>query len=242
MNLKPQHRIARFDRYRGGLSTSCFLILIFNVGALAQSGRARTGSPTTTTTTTPTKTTTASDHASVSKPPKETKINLIAAKYVSAANASFQTGVAYRSFLARLQESGFLIVSSREDLRRKEAIDLAKSEENVYVAWLQLEVDLMGSSDARTDSEKATITPVNPACLFVTYAIFAPGGKVIMQGHTYQPGYQDRCAGTVYHPSPYPDRGLPTRTTPEFALKRAGSEAADRVMTSLDIPLPPTRP
>jgi hypothetical protein len=157
---------------------------------------------------------------------------------------AFETGVAFRSFLTRLEESGFLIVSARDDVRRKEAIELAKRSENIYVAWLALELDLMGSADARNDNEKASITTINPGCLFVTYAIYEAGtGRAIAQGRTYQKGYQDRCAGTVYHPSPYPDRKVlsPRGTLPELELKRAGSEAADRIMEALNIVVP-TKP
>jgi hypothetical protein len=208
----------------------------------AQSGRApkRNESPSPAV---PTVTPTATD-IPASKPPKQPGINLIAADYVGAPNVSFETGVAFRSFVERLRESAALNVSPKQDVRRKEAIDLAKGEGGAYVAWLQLEVDLMGRSDVRTDSEKTTITPINPACLMVNYIIFERGsGKILTQGHTYQPGYQDRCAGTVHHPSPYPDRTrFPPRTTPEQALKHAGAEAADRIMTDLDIPLPPQHP
>jgi len=243
MNLKLQPRGPRFEPNWFCLSIA-FVILTCGSG-LAQSGRTRTGPPPKSDpATTTTSTTAGSDNAADPKIEKERRISLVTAKHVSANNTGFETGIAFRSFLARLQESGFLIVSSREDLRRKEAIELARSGENVYVAWFQLELDLMGSADAKTDAEKAAVTPINPACLFVTYAIYAPGtGKPIAQGHVYQPGYQDRCAGTVYHPSPYPDRQMPTRgTTPELELKRAGGEAADRIMTALNIAVPAKHP
>jgi len=212
---------------------------------LAQSGRSRPGSPVPNNPAPPAENPKPESNDAVSKGTRETKVKLIAAKFVSSSNTAFETGVAFRSFLARLEESGFLIVTVREDVRRKDAIELARASEDTYVAWLQLEIDLMGSADARTDNEKAAITPINPGCLYVTYAVYAAGtGRAIAQGHTYQQGYQDRCAGSVYHPSPYPDRQvLTTRgTVPELELKRAGSEAADRAMSSLEIPLPPKRP
>lgn len=227
---------ARLTSYGGGL----LLISLICGPALAQSGRSRLPAPTPTTTAPPPAETKPVSESQPSRPLPNKKINLIAAKYVAANNMAFETGVAFRSFLSRLEESGFLIVSSHEDVRRKEAIDLAKHSENVYVAWLQLELDLMGSSDARNDTEKATITSINPGCLYVTYAVFEAGtGRAIAQGHTYQRGYQDRCAGTVYHPSPYPDRQTTTRpVVPEVELKRAGSEAADHVLKGLNAPAP----
>jgi len=236
MRLESRIRIVRLAR------CGCILLLagIICGQALAQSGRSRPAPPQPTATEPQAQAKPAND-SQLSQPSRPTKINLTAAKYVTAANVAFETGVAFRSFVARLEEARFLIVSAREDVRRKEAIDLAKHSENVYVAWLQVELDLMGSADARTDNEKATITPVNPGCLYVTYAVYEAGtGRAIAQGHTYQRGYQDRCAGTVYHPSPYPDRQPPDSrgTVPELELKRAGSEAADRVLASLDIAAP----
>lgn len=240
MSISREIRVAGSSRAVTCLIISVLVLFIYE-NARAQSGRApkRNESPPPAV---PTMTPPMTDVPS--RPAKQQSINLIAADYVGAPNVSFETGVAFRSFVERLRESEALNVSPKEDVRRKEAIDLAKGEGSPYVAWLQLEVDLMGRADARNDSEKTTITPINPACLMVNYIIFEYGsGKILTQGHTYQPGYQDRCAGTVHHPSPYPDRTrFPPRTTPEQALKRAGAEAADRIMTGLGIPLPPQHP
>lgn len=226
---------ARVTRYGGAL----FVAGLICGPVSAQSGRSRPPAPAPTTKAPPAETKPAGD-SQPARPLPSKKINLTAAKHVAANNMAFETGVAFRSFLSRLEESGFLIVSSREDVRRKEAIDLAKHSENVYVAWLQLELDLMGTADARNDTEKATVTGINPGCLYVTYAVFEAGtGRAIAQGHTYQRGYQDRCAGTVYHPSPYPDRQTVGRpVVPEVELKRAGREAAGHVLESLNVPAP----
>jgi hypothetical protein len=167
---------------------------------------------------------------------------LIATHSVPSANVALETGIAYRSFVERLKESQRLTVSVERELRRKDAIDLAKSKTNAYVVWFEMEVDL-GPGDLEKDTEKAAIAPVNPRCLLVTYAVFTPGtGKVKTQGRVYQVGYQSICVGGVYHPSPYPDTRQPIRLPAESTLKQAGREAADRLMTALDLPVPPAHP
>ncbi len=167
----------------------------------------------------------------------------MAADYIPSANVALETGMTYRSLVGRLQESKLLTISSEKEMRRSDAIDLAKSKTEAYVVWLQLEVDLMGSADVEKDTEKAAISSINPSCLFVTYAVFAPRtGRAITQGHVYQPGYEERCVGDVYHPSPYPEGPNKRRAPAEYALKQAGREVADRVMTAFDIPLPPKHP
>jgi hypothetical protein len=207
--------------------------------APAQSGRApkRNDSP-------PTKPAAAEPEVkSTSKTAKAMPVRVMAAEYIPSANVAFETGMVYRSLLGRLQESSHLTVDPGKEMRRKDAIDLAKSKTEAYVVWLQLEVDLMGSGDVEKDSEKAAISPINPSCLFVTYALFAPEtGRAITQGHVYQPGYEDRCVGGVYHPSPYPEGPNKRRAPAEYALKQAGREVADRVMTVLNIPVPPKHP
>ncbi len=172
-------------------------------------------------------------------PSKGTPLQLIAADFIPSSNFAFHTEIAFRSFVERLQESGFVTVSEKKDTRRKDAADLARRSENTFVAWLQLEIE-MGGNDVAKDSEKAAIAPINPGCLYVTYEVFAPKtGKTVKQGHEYQPGYEDRCVGGVYRSSPYPRYPFPRNTTPELSLKKAGRVAADRIMTAFKIPLPP---
>lgn len=217
------------DRYRLTLSCTCLLILIISQTVSAQLGRGpkRDDSPAST---------------SARKVSKEAPLRLIAAEYVPSINVNFGTELAFRSFLERFQESGFIKISGKKSQTQGSNRSREKRKRTVCRVD-QLEVDLMGSNDVEKDSEKASVSPINPACLYVSYAIFAPGsGKAITQGHVYQPGYQDRCVGGVYHPSPYPDRPLPTRAPPEITIKQAARDAADRVMTALDIALAPKHP
>src|SRR5437879_5852065 len=110
---------------------------------------------------------------STSRVAKTAPVLVMAAEYIPSQNVAFETGIAYRSLLARFQESSRVSVTAQKEMRRKDAIDLAKSKTDAYVVWLQLEIDLMGSADAHKDTEKASVSTINPSCLFVTYAVFA---------------------------------------------------------------------
>lgn len=217
----PTVRLFLSNRYRLALSISCILIL-------SQAGNAQLNS--------------GPKRDSPSTASKEAPLHLVGTYLIPKPNVAFHTGLVFRNLLERLQESVLLRVSEEKEMRRKDAADLAKRGEDSFVVWLQLDMEL-GRNDEAKDSETTAFRAINPACLFVSYEVFAPKtGKTIKQGHEYQPGYQDRCAGGVYHTTPYPDRPMPTHSTPELDLKHAAREAADRIITALDIPVPPKHP
>ena len=234
-----QHIAARFTRRRTAL-LCCPLVLFAAAHVVtAQSGRPRRAeSP-------PVVTPTTDAPAKPTPTPSEMPtVSLIVTDYIPAPNVTIGTGIAVNSFVERLRESNRVTVITEKEMRRKDAIDLAKSKTDEHVVWLQMEVDLAGAdAAAEVDPESTSIRPINRGCLVVAYAVFAPvTGKTKTQGRAYQSRNESRCTGGVYHPSPYPDGPQPRRMPVEYTLRQAGREAADRVMTAFNIPLPPPHP
>jgi hypothetical protein len=146
--------------------------------------------------------------------------------------------MAFRRFLERLSESPHVKITQEKEMNRKEAADLAKTRTDDYVVWIQLEVDVKMNGTLESDSERASITTINPGCLLIGYVVFTPAtGKVRNQGRVYQDEYPSICTGTASRPSPLPSDREP-RHPVEYTLRKAAREAADRVMTALDIHLP----
>jgi hypothetical protein len=146
--------------------------------------------------------------------------------------------MAYRRFLERLSESTHLKITQEQEMNRKEASDLAKTRTDDDVVWMQLEVDIKMNGSLESDSERARITTINPGCLLISYIVLTSGtGKVKAQGRVYQDEYPSVCTGTPSRPSPLPS-GPEPRHPVEYTLRKAAREAADRVMTALEIPLP----
>jgi hypothetical protein len=167
------------------------------------------------------------------------KISVVVVRHTASANVAAWTGLVHRRLLRRLGEAHGLNVSEGKELNRKEAIDLAKSRPDAYVVWFEMAIDL-GGRDINMDDEKAGNTALNPGCLLVHYAVFAPGtGRQKSTGRVYQDGYESTCAGTPAHPSPYPD-APPSRQhrPPEYAIPKAAGEAADRIMSDLGVAAP----
>jgi hypothetical protein len=215
------------------------IILFFGSVALAQSGRApkQKGSTPPAPATQP----------ETTAKPKEAKsqmpgLSLIATKSVPSSNLGIWTGMAFRRFLERLSESPLLKITQEKEMNRKEASDLAKTRTDAYVVWIQLEVDVKMNGTLEADSERASITTINPGCLLVSYIVFTrETGKVKAQGRVYQDEYPSVCTGTPSRPSPLPS-GREPRHPVEYTLRKAAREAADRVMTALDIPVPTAGP
>jgi hypothetical protein len=176
-----------------------------------------------------------SESKPVAKPtPTTPRQHIIVVKNVPSANVSFWTGMAYRSFVERLKESPSLEVVEGKEMNRKEAIELAKKQEgeDSYVVWLQLEVDVNNG-----DTESASITSINPGCLYINYYLYSPRtGKVKAQGKVYQDGYQAVCTGVPSRPSPLPTSLPGSRRLPvDYTLRKAGHEAAVRVLDALNV-------
>ena len=206
------------------------LLLLFTCG-FAQSGRApkrspaATPSPQSSTTSSPPIEEPPDASSAAHKKPATRALFLRAVKYIPSANVTVETNIAFKGFIERLREIAGVDVLVSSEGTRKQAMDLAKAEKDAYVLWMQLELDV-----ADTESANASIGPINPGCLLVSYHVYAPQtGKVKTQGRVYQPGYQSRCVGSPLHPSPFPDTRGQKRLPIEYTLQQAGREAANRL-------------
>ena len=123
----------------------------------------------------------------------------------------------------RLRDKTNLAVDvSQRDMSRGEAIKKAKDGKSTYVVLINLVVDRMSaSSDGRYEFE-------------VDYVVFAPGtAKVLASGRTYENSVR-RGPISVGRPT---GSSLPSYR--ESLLRRAGEDAADRILKSLHLSDPP---
>jgi hypothetical protein len=111
---------------------------------------------------------------------------------------------------------------SRREMNRSEAIGRAKSSRNTYVVLITLIEDRMAASSSGNVE------------LEVDYVVFAPEtAKVVATGRTYENSAR-RGPVSVGRP-----RGSTLPTYREALLRRAGEDAADRIVKSLHLSDPP---
>jgi hypothetical protein len=124
----------------------------------------------------------------------------------------------------RKGSSASVTVSQRE-MSRGEAIAKAKSEQNSYVVLINLVEDAMSRSDSSGYVE-----------IQVDYVVFAPAtAKVLATGRTYE---NSARRGPVVVPRT-PGSTVPTYR--EQSLRRAGEDAADRILKALHLNSQPRR-
>lgn len=153
------------------------------------------------------------------------QLPLIVTRYVAGINISFQTRIAQDAVLERLQKSQSVTARGGGEMNRAEARKRAQADTKSYVIWLWLEPDMADIGRAQ-----AGIGRVNSRSLVLSYIVFTPGtGKIKTQGRVYQrTGQITMSGGGVL--------GIPTGRLPsEFLLREAGREAADRILTELDV-------
>ena len=109
---------------------------------------------------------------------------------------------------------------SEKQMNRGEAIKIAKSQKEGYVAALRL----------RSDAIDAGSTSNQNIDLYVEYTVFAPGtAKVVSSGHAYQ-----RVGKTGSILSKIPTARTSGVYTEEL-LKQAGRDAADKILDALHV-------
>jgi hypothetical protein len=112
-----------------------------------------------------------------------------------------------------------LNVSGR-DMNRADAVKLAKSQKETFVAFLELRLDSTAATSNQYDN------------LYVEYSLFAPEtGKVVTSGRAYQ--RQSTLKGVI--------PGLPGRASSVYTeqmLKQAGREAGERILSALHVSTP----
>jgi hypothetical protein len=111
-------------------------------------------------------------------------------------------------------------IASRE-MNRGEAIKRAKAETESHVVWLQLRFD-SGRGPGQEDLRD----------LYLEYLVLEPTtGKTVTSGRTYQ--QLGRTGGVIMMPMPGGRAGLPYT---EQLLKQAARDAADRILSSMNLP------
>lgn len=136
------------------------------------------------------------------------------ANYPTSFNDAARDGCADR--LAK-RTSATIDVAQRE-MTRGEAITRAKADKFTYVVLITLVVDRMSASNSN-----------NPE-LEVDYVVFAPStAKVLASGRTYE---NSARKGPLSIPR---SRGTTIPTIREEMLRRAGEDAADRILKVLNI-------
>ncbi len=129
----------------------------------------------------------------------------------------YMSEAVWNGFLERFRGVLSISISTDQNMNRKEATNRAKKETDSFVILLKLEADTMGAS---TDMGQ-----VSPDQLVVSYVIFSPvTGKTKGQGQVYARSSRGVLGGR-----------LPTSRSVERQLQEAGREAADRVMSALNI-------
>lgn len=113
---------------------------------------------------------------------------------------------------------------AQRDMTRGEAIAKAKAGKTTYVVL----VSIIGDS---FDADNSGYTDE----FEVDYVVFAPGNaKVVASGRTYE---NSARKGPISVPRP---RGATLPSYREAALRRAGQEAADRIVKSIHLSTPPS--
>jgi hypothetical protein len=149
----------------------------------------------------------------------------IAGRHISYNVPSYFYDSVLQSCADRLRDapSVKLNVSGR-DINRAEAIKLAKSQKEAYVALLDLRNDGMSARTMSSDSYDE---------ILIDFVVFAPEtAKVTTSGRTYQRAY--RKGPIVVGPRT-------GRTSPIYAeqmLKQAARDAADRILSALHLVIP----
>lgn len=170
-------------------------------------------------------------------PAAPTRYALYVATYIRSTTVSTRSGIPFRTFLERLQNSTHLSVVRGGEMNRGQARTRARSQSAEYVVWVQLDSEVTGPVSDDLD-------PGNPDPWFIDYIVFTPRtGEIAAQGRVYQ----RRIGGTGgvlggRNPRVSVTRGrVGRRIVPDYyALERMGTEAAERVIADFNsLPIQP---
>lgn len=127
-----------------------------------------------------------------------------------------------RACAERLDDSPSVKVDiANREMNRGEAVKRAKAETHSHIVWIQLRFDnARGLSDADLSE------------VYIDYWVFAPTtAKMITNGRSYQQVY--RGGGVIVMPRPGGRASLPYT---EQLLKQAARDAAERILSAMDLP------
>jgi len=158
-----------------------------------------------------------------SEKPQSSLIPMLIVRGHTFNSSSYLVDIITDGCASRLQKSSSLKVNpSRAEVNRKEASDQAKASEELYVLWLEADLN-------RFDMDR-TSTYSNTS---VDYYLFAPKtGERKSWGKIYLRPYNPTTStGGVNVPLPVPSGRVPV----EYLLKQAGEDVADRVLSAMNL-------
>jgi len=168
------------------------------------------------------------------KPTPHLKTPVLVASYTPASIdvSTLDAELVQRTIIQRLGESGALAPRGSEEMRRKDAEKTARNEAETYVVWLELENNsTYGSTLSNRD---------NPENYSLRFAVFAPRtGRLKAQGQISLGLYRRRSIGGIGLPGSRPACYPNTSRNLDYALVMGAIEAANRIISSFDLPLPP---
>lgn len=158
--------------------------------------------------------------------PQPLPLPIVVTKYVAGVESPLRTRIVADAVLERLQKSKAVTVRSGGELNRAEARKRAQADSKTYIVWVWLEPDVADTQRAAAEDERSRYS----RSLVINYIIFTPGsGEIKTQGRVYQrTGQLTATSGGRI--------GVSTgRIADEFLLREAGIEAADRILSELDL-------
>lgn len=127
-----------------------------------------------------------------------------------------------RACAERLDDSPSVKVDiANREMSRGEAVKRAKAETQSHIVWMQLRFD---SASGQNDADLSEV--------YIDYWVFAPTtAKMITNGRSYQQVY--RGGGVIVMPRPGGRASLPYT---EQLLKQAARDAAERILSAMELP------
>jgi hypothetical protein len=126
-----------------------------------------------------------------------------------------------RACAERLEDASSVKVNvENREMNRVEAIKRAKAETESHIVWLQLRYQT-GSGGSEEDLRE----------VYIDYWVFAPTTAKMVNGRSYQRVY--RGGGVIMTPNPGGRVSLPYI---EQLLKQAARDAADKILSALELP------
>ncbi len=169
------------------------------------------------------------------KPTPSLKIPVLVASYTPASIdvSTLDAELVQRTIIQRLGESGALATRGGEEMRRKDAEKTARNEAETYVVWLELENSSTYGGALSTNRD-------NPENYSIRFVVFAPQtGRTKAQGQISLGFYRRRSIGGIGLPGSRPDCYPNTNRNLDYAMVMGAIEAANRIISSFDLPLPP---
>jgi hypothetical protein len=125
-----------------------------------------------------------------------------------------------RACADRLDDSSVKVTVANREMNRGEAVKRAKAETESHLVWMQLRFDTASMSEADLRE------------VYIDYWVFAPTtAKTVTNGRSYQQMY--RGGGVIVMPRP---GGRVNEPYAEQLLKQAARDAAERILSAMDLP------